>query len=61
LSGSYSTTDSKGAPQLGACEKHAIRGGSYGRGSKFLRAATRGGIKEDVRGVTNSIRLVREL
>ncbi|MDQ7246835.1 SUMF1/EgtB/PvdO family nonheme iron enzyme [Dongia sedimenti] len=61
LSGSYSGTDNKGAPQLGTCEKHAIRGGSYGRGSKFLRAATRGGMKEDVRGVTNSIRLVREL
>jgi formylglycine-generating enzyme required for sulfatase activity len=61
LTGSYSTNDSMGVPQLGACEKRAIRGASYGRGSKFLRAATRGGMKEDVRGVTNSIRLVREL
>jgi len=59
--GSYSTTDSQGVPQLGACEKHVIRGGSFGRGSKDLRAANRGGMKEEVRGVTNSIRLVREL
>jgi hypothetical protein len=48
-------------PQLGACEKHVIRGGSFGRGSKFLSSAYRGGMKEDVRGVSNSIRLVREL
>ncbi|WP_395020726.1 SUMF1/EgtB/PvdO family nonheme iron enzyme [Dongia sp.] len=61
LTGSYSTNDSMGVPNLGACEKRAIRGASYGRGPKFLRAATRGGMKEDVRGVTNSIRLVREL
>jgi hypothetical protein len=38
-----------------------IRGGSWGRASKFLRSATRGGMAEEVRGVTNSIRLVREL
>jgi formylglycine-generating enzyme required for sulfatase activity len=60
-SDSYSSADNKGAPQIGACEKHVVRGGSYGRGLKFLRAAARGGMKEDVRGVTNSIRLVREL
>jgi formylglycine-generating enzyme required for sulfatase activity len=61
LSGGYSASDGKGVPQLGACEKHVIRGGSFGRGAKFLRSAYRGGMKEDVRGVSNSIRLVREL
>ncbi len=61
LSGSYDATDHQGAPVTGACEKHAIRGGSWGRQPKYLRSATRGGITEEVRGVTNSIRLVREL
>jgi formylglycine-generating enzyme required for sulfatase activity len=60
-SGAYAGSDTQGVPQVGACEKHVLRGGSYGRGPKDLRAATRGGIKEGVRGVTNSIRLVREL
>jgi formylglycine-generating enzyme required for sulfatase activity len=59
-SGSYSTADNGGVPQAGACEKHVIRGGSWGRGSKDLRSAKRGGMSEEVRGVTNSIRLVRE-
>ncbi len=59
-SGSYSAADNGGVPQAGACERHVIRGGSWGRASKFLRAATRGGMAEEVRGVTNSIRLVRE-
>jgi formylglycine-generating enzyme required for sulfatase activity len=48
-------------PITGACEKYAIRGGSWGRPPVFLRAAARGGMAEEVRGFTNSIRLVREL
>jgi formylglycine-generating enzyme required for sulfatase activity len=60
-SGSYSGGDNQGAAQTGACEKHVIRGASWGRGPKDLRAAKRGGMSEEVRGVTNSIRLVREL
>ncbi|HVZ00429.1 MAG TPA: SUMF1/EgtB/PvdO family nonheme iron enzyme [Dongiaceae bacterium] len=59
--GSYDGTDHKGEPVGGACQKHVIRGASWGRQPKFLRSATRGGMSEEVRGVTNSIRLVREL
>jgi formylglycine-generating enzyme required for sulfatase activity len=61
LQGQYSQLDNNGEPVLGACEKHVIRGGSWGRATQFLRSATRGGMSEEVRGVTNSIRLVREL
>jgi formylglycine-generating enzyme required for sulfatase activity len=57
----YATEDTKGAPVEGSCDKHVIRGGSWGRASKFLRSATRGGMNEAVRGVSNGIRLVREL
>ena len=32
-----------------------------GRRPKDLRSVTRGGMSDEVRGVTNSIRLVREL
>jgi len=60
LTGGYDGSDHKGAPVLGACAKHAIRGGSWGRPPVNLRAAGRGGMAEEVRGVTNSIRLVRE-
>jgi formylglycine-generating enzyme required for sulfatase activity len=61
LTGGYDGADHKGAPNTGACEKYAIRGGSWGRPPADLRAAKRGGMSEEVRGVTNSIRLVREL
>jgi formylglycine-generating enzyme required for sulfatase activity len=61
LSGGYDLSDHNGAPVTGACEKHVIRGASWGRGPVDLRAAKRGGMSEEVRGVTNSIRLVREL
>jgi formylglycine-generating enzyme required for sulfatase activity len=60
LQGQYSELDNNGEPVLGACEKHVIRGGSWGRGPNDLRSAKRGGMSEEVRGVTNSIRLVRE-
>jgi formylglycine-generating enzyme required for sulfatase activity len=60
LTGGYDGSDHKGAPVQGACEKYAIRGGSWGRPPVNLRAAGRGGMAEEVRGVTNSIRLVRE-
>jgi formylglycine-generating enzyme required for sulfatase activity len=53
LTGSYFGADRKAAPQLGGREQHAVLGGSSGRASRFLRAATR--------GVINSIRLVQEL
>jgi formylglycine-generating enzyme required for sulfatase activity len=58
--GSYSGGDNEAAAQVGACEKHVIRGASYGRPPVDLRSAKRGGMGEGVRGVTNSIRLVRE-
>ena len=45
----------------GSCEKQVIRGGSWGRGPQFLRSATRGRIDPEIRSVSNSIRLVREL
>ncbi|MES1153145.1 MAG: SUMF1/EgtB/PvdO family nonheme iron enzyme, partial [Dongia sp.] len=61
LTGSYDGSDHKGAPVTGACEKYAIRGGGWGRPPVDLRSAKRGGMPEEVRGVTNSIRLVREL
>jgi formylglycine-generating enzyme required for sulfatase activity len=59
--GGYDGADHKGAPVNGACEKYAIRGGGWGRPPIDLRSAKRGGMSEEVRGVTNSIRLVREL
>ncbi|HVT52797.1 MAG TPA: SUMF1/EgtB/PvdO family nonheme iron enzyme [Dongiaceae bacterium] len=61
LSGGYDATDHDGAAVGGACQKHVIRGASWGRGPNDLRVAKRGGMSEEVRGVTNSIRLVREL
>jgi formylglycine-generating enzyme required for sulfatase activity len=61
LTGSYDGADHKGAPVTGGCEKYAIRGGGWGRPPTDLRAAKRGGMSEEVRGVTNSIRLVRDL
>jgi formylglycine-generating enzyme required for sulfatase activity len=61
LTGAYDGADHKGAPVNGACEKYAIRGGGWGRPPVDLRSAKRGGMSEEVRGVTNSIRLVREL
>jgi formylglycine-generating enzyme required for sulfatase activity len=61
LTGGYDGADHKGAPNTGACEKYAIRGGGWGRPPADLRAAKRGAMSEEVRGVTNSIRLVREL
>jgi formylglycine-generating enzyme required for sulfatase activity len=38
-----------------------IRGASWGRPPNDLRAAKRVGMAPDTRGVTNGIRLVREL
>jgi formylglycine-generating enzyme required for sulfatase activity len=59
-SGSYSGADNQGAAQAGACAKHVIRGAPWGRGPGDLRVAKRGSMSEEVRGVTNNIRLVRE-
>jgi formylglycine-generating enzyme required for sulfatase activity len=57
----YDGSDRHGAPARGGCDKHAIRGGGWGRPPIDLRSAKRLGMGEEVRGVTNGIRLVREL
>jgi formylglycine-generating enzyme required for sulfatase activity len=57
----YSNAPTDGAPVLGTCEKQVIRGGSWARGPQFLRSAARGRIAPDIRSISNSIRLVREM
>jgi formylglycine-generating enzyme required for sulfatase activity len=62
LAGGYDGQDHKGAVVgAGSCEKYVIRGASWGRPPNDLRSAKRTGMAPDVRSVTNSIRLVREL
>jgi hypothetical protein len=62
LAGGYDGQDHKGAVVGGgSCEKYVIRGASWGRPPNDLRSAKRTGMAPDVRSVTNSLRLVREL
>ncbi|GAB2175712.1 hypothetical protein DLREEDagr8_12700 [Dongia sp. agr-C8] len=58
----YDGSDHKGAAAGGgACGKYVIRGASWGRPPNDIRSAKRVGMAPDLRGVTNGIRLVREL
>jgi formylglycine-generating enzyme required for sulfatase activity len=58
----YDGSDHKGAAAGGgSCGKVVVRGASWGRPPNDLRAAKRVGVAPDMRGVTNGIRLVREL
>jgi formylglycine-generating enzyme required for sulfatase activity len=58
----YDGSDHKGAAVGGgSCGKYVIRGASWGRPPNDVRAAKRVGMAPELRGVTNGIRLVREL
>jgi formylglycine-generating enzyme required for sulfatase activity len=62
MNSGYDGSDHKGAAVGGgSCGKYVIRGASWGRPPNDLRSAKRVGMAPETRGVTNSIRLVREL
>jgi len=62
MNSGYDGSDHKGAAVGGgSCGKYVIRGASWGRPPNDVRSAKRVGMAPETRGVTNSIRLVREL